>query len=83
MSDPTPPADDRPAPAAPRRAGETAFLPIGIVFLVIGLTRLREGTGAAFFVLGIVFLGLSAGVGRPAVGRGARPPADDAGTKAS
>lgn len=74
---PTPPPTDGAAQGSRAPGAPTAFLPIGVVFLVIGLTQLREGAGAVFLVLGIVFLGMSAGGGYAATRASGRP--DEAG----
>lgn len=45
-----------------------AFLPIGVTFMVLGISQGLTGSGTAFFVIGIAFLALaSAG---PALRRG-------------
>ncbi|MFC8190749.1 hypothetical protein ACFUMH_03675 [Cellulomonas sp. NPDC057328] len=38
-----------------------AFLPIGLVFFVIGLTRVDEGSGSPFLIIGLAFLVMSFG----------------------
>jgi hypothetical protein len=60
-----PDAPPPPAPGPPQDDSDpnAAFLPIGIVFLVLGLSGLASdsmrGTSAAFLPVGIVFLVLS------------------------
>ncbi|MBX9245891.1 hypothetical protein ICW40_13870 [Actinotalea ferrariae] len=76
MSDATPPAASGPA-EDPGTSAATAYLPIGLVFFVIGVSQLRQGWGIAFLVLGIVFLGMSIG-GNLAGTRRAAGPSDDA-----
>ena len=56
-------------------SGSTAFLPIGIVFVVVAIAMIFTGTTAwiAFFTVGITFLIL--GMQKP-TGKDQRPPSE-------
>ncbi|ADG76558.1 hypothetical protein Cfla_3690 [Cellulomonas flavigena DSM 20109] len=62
-------------------ASQGAFLAIGFVFLILGITQMTgdDGGGVAFMGVGAVFIAL-AGASNASSRKGAEPPSDGGGT---
>lgn len=59
---PTPPTGPSAGDGGSNAALAGAFLPIGLVFLVLGITKgIGESQGLTFFAVGIVFLSVAFG----------------------
>ncbi len=54
------PPSDAAGESSDGSGANAAFLPIGLVFLVLGLSRgLGEGGGTTFFIIGVAFLAIA------------------------
>ncbi len=77
---PTEPGDEKPPPSGdPSRSavgGVWAFLPIGVAFMVIGMTQGLGDGGTAFFVIGISFMVIAFAGGARGRSRGGDAPTE-------